>query len=283
MMRCNLTSFFTVLGKEITDLRRDPRTLLVSVLLPLILFPLVFTITGDIGIPETAFNAETVNKAEALHRGSVLLSMVLPFIIMVFSSACPLPFAADLSAGEKERQSLEALLSTAGPGWGIMLGKLIASSIAGFISLCAFFGGLALAFMLNPAIAGSKEIIFSISPFSIFLLICAARLTVYLFSGIELLLGLLARSTREAQLMGMPVLIAGGAMVYAAQKSAEEAAKVLYHLPLVNLALLIRNIPLNTVTPGSILTVFLWSLFYILLLILAGSALLQREETLLGS
>ena len=55
-----------------------------------------------------------------------------------------------------------------------------------------------------------------------------AGLTVYLFSGIELLLGLLARSAREAQLMGMPVLIAGGAMVYAAQKSAEEAAKLIY-------------------------------------------------------
>ena len=69
MMRFNLTTVFTVLGKEITDLRRDPRTLLVSVLLPLILFPLVFTITGDIGIPETAFNAGTVKQSGGTAQG----------------------------------------------------------------------------------------------------------------------------------------------------------------------------------------------------------------------
>ena len=122
-MRCNLTSVFTVLGKEITDLRRDPRTLLVSVLLPLILFPLVFTITGDIGIPETAFNAETVNKAEALHRGSVLLSMVLPLYYYGIQLCLPPALCRGFKRGRKRTAEPGGTALYRRPGMGNYAGK----------------------------------------------------------------------------------------------------------------------------------------------------------------
>ncbi len=265
----------TVLKKELKDLLRDPRTMVVSILLPLILFPLIFTIAGG----SMAENIPAI-QTDPEEAGRAILAIILPFIITIFSSACPLPFAADLSAGEKERKSLEPLLSSAAPRTAIIAGKLAAAGAAGFLSLTAFTAGLTISYLLNPGIIGDGGLIFRLSPGDILLISAAAGSAVFLFAGLELLLGFLAKSVREAQLLGMPVLIISGLIVYTAQY-ADPSSLLFSCLPLVNLAILIQTTITGVLTFSTVVTVFACSFLYLLLLITGGTLLLRREATLL--
>ncbi len=275
MILTTAATALTILKKELTDLLRDPRTIVVSILLPLILFPLIFTIAG--GSMAENISAMQTDPEEA---GRAILAILLPFIITIFSSACPLPFAADLSAGEKERKSLEPLLSSAAPRTAIIAGKLTAAAAAGFLSLTAFTAGISISYLLNPEIIGDGRLIFRLSLGGILLISAAAGSAVLLFSGLELILGFLAKSVREAQLLGMPVLIVSGLIVYTAQH-VDPLSRLFACLPLVNLAILIQNTATGALTLSTTLTVFGCSFFYLILLISGGTLLLRQEATLL--
>ncbi len=210
---------------------------------------------------------------------TLLLGMILPFMFFIFAITCPLAGAADLSSGEKERNSLEPLLSTSASRTGILLGKLTAGSLTGFFSVGAYFLGCYLSYVITPEILGSESLSFSLLPEQILLLVLLMMILTLLFTALELTAGFLTRSVREAQLLSMPLLSVGMGAVYLAQNIDLKARPWFFpHIPLVNMALAIRETAVERIIPGDILWALGWSLVYISLLTAAGIGLFRRDS-----
>ena len=178
---------------------------------------------GDREAPGTVKEDQTAAfRGEPLFReeraaGTLFLGMILPFMFFIFAITCPLAGAADLSSGEKERNSLEPLLSTCAPRTGILLGKLTAGSITGFFSVGAYFLGCYLSYLITPDILGPENLTFFLLPGQILLLVLLMLVLTLLFTAMELTAGFLTRSVREAQLLSMPLLAIGMGAVYLSQ------------------------------------------------------------------
>jgi sodium transport system permease protein len=365
-----------VAARELTDLLRDPRSLLISLGLPLLLFPLLFlTIgsasrTGTADAPQyrvtlsadsplvpllekqpalelslltsppqsdaeivefvygssadiflrlrdekieihydnsdqgaaaaanylqQALSAETAADSQSIApplllpfyssakaTGRLLLGIALPFMVFIFAASCPLPIAADLSAGEKERGSLEPLLASAAPRGAIAAGKLIAAAVAGFASVCAFVSGVGISLLINPAILGPDPVVISFSATQFLILPLLTLLVTAIFASLELAAGIATRSVREAQLLGMPLLlIAGGAVHLAQQADLKNLAWYYPHLPLVNLALGVRLTALDRIDPLLLLTITAWGLCYLAVAVWLSQRLFRSETTVL--
>lgn len=210
--------------------------------------------------------------------GKMFLGLILPFMFFIFSITCPLPAAADLSSGEKERGSLEPLLSTAASRRGIILGKLSAASIAGLCSVCAYILGILISSYVTPEILGDEVMIFPLRGSQIAVLaFLLAGLTI-LFTAIEMCAGFITRSVREAQLLAMPLLMIGMGAVYTAQNLKIGHQSWIYaHIPLVNIALSIKEAALDRMILEDIAAAFCWIMVYIVLMISLGIKMFQKE------
>jgi len=136
----------------------------------------------------------------------LLLMMFLPYMLMITAFTGGMHLAIDSTAGEKERKSLEPLLINPVPRWQIMCGKMLATVVFGFTSLCLTLVTfrLALPFMPTGALGIDVEldaktvggILMVVAPVSI---LAAAMLT---------MLATYAKSFREAQsYMGLVIMI----------------------------------------------------------------------------
>ncbi|MDA3958760.1 ABC transporter permease subunit [Oceanispirochaeta sp.] len=213
--------------------------------------------------------------------GKMFLGLILPFVFFIFAITCPLPGSADLSSGEKERGSLEPLLSTAAPRSGIILGKLTAATLIGLCSVSAYILGIYISYRITPEIIGEGVMSFPLSSAQIALLMVLLLLMTSLFAAIEICAGFITRSVREAQLLAMPLLMIGMGAVYTAQ-SVDFIHKAWFyaHLPLVNIALAIRETALDRMILTDILAAVIWSLCYLVLISLLAINMFQKEFSL---
>ena len=91
----------------------------------------------------TEIQDKQTDVAEPARRRAVLWSKILPFIVMVWALTGAFYPAVDLCAGEKERGTLETLLSSPAARSEIVWGKLLtvmtfsmATSLLNLISMC---------------------------------------------------------------------------------------------------------------------------------------------------
>ncbi|WP_319561169.1 ABC transporter permease subunit [Marispirochaeta sp.] len=222
--------------------------------------------------------------ASEVAAGKMFLALVLPFMIFIFAATCPLPVAADLSAGEKERFSLEPLLSTAAPRSGIAAGKLLAAACAGCISVGAYFIGVYVSVLISPEIVGEQAMVFSFDASQFFITGTLIVLATAFFAALELTAGFMARSVREAQLLGMPLLFVSMGAVYVAQSvDLKHVPAIFPHLPLVNLGLVIREAALDRIDPSHAAFTIAWSIAYLFCAALASVHRFKHESVIGGS
>lgn len=134
--------------------------------------------------------------ASAEARRNVLLSALLPVLLIISSFVGGAYLILDATAGERERQSLEPLLTTPAPRAAIVNGKIAAACVVGLASLLLTL----LAFKLGAALSSSeigRQLDVGLLPILQMLLI----LLPMLFIGTALLtwLAASARSMKEAQ------------------------------------------------------------------------------------
>ncbi len=172
--------------------------------------------TGAIGgqvlkenrLPESAakpFQVTTNDVAERSERQAALWSKVLPLVLLLWALTGAFYPAVDLCAGEKERGTLETLLSSPAERSEIVWGKLltimlfsVATAVLNLLSM-----GLTGSFVLNqlPTSLGSP-------PWWVFPVLLATLMPMAaLFSALCLALAAFARSTKEGQYYLMPLVL----------------------------------------------------------------------------
>ncbi|MFI4875680.1 MAG: ABC transporter permease subunit/CPBP intramembrane protease, partial [Blastopirellula sp. JB062] len=166
-------------------------------------------------VPPEATNPFTVSEidlSEEPERRSFLWSKIFPFIVVVWALTGAFYPAIDLCAGEKERGTLETLLSSPALRSEIVGGKLLAImtfSIATSLLNLASMGMTATLVMGQLAAAGAGgRLNFGPPPvWSVGWLLLALIPMAALFSALALAVAALARSSKEGQYYLLPLLM----------------------------------------------------------------------------
>jgi len=159
------------------------------------------------GAPEwsmTAVDVEAIDLAgETGYRGAAMWSKILPVLLILWSLVGAFYPAVDLCAGEKERGTLETLLSCPAARSEIVLGKLVTimlfSSLTAVLNLLSVAATGPMMFSQLPGFGPPP----ALSPLWLGLALLPASA---LFSALSLALAAFARSTKEGQYYLMPLM-----------------------------------------------------------------------------
>jgi len=224
----------------------------------------------------------TVELEDAGPGVSIALTATLaPLLLLVACALSPLPSAADLGAGEKERATLAPLLATGVSRGSILAGKLVAVSILGMIGATAFVLGALLSHWIMPDLLGGASLALE-GGGSLLRIVFHAILLTVLFSSVELTISLFADSPKEAQTYLIPIIMISLAVGYLAT-TVELATlpPIAWGIPLFGSALSVRSAALGA---GSFHTGAVSSastMISIVLCAAAGRRVLESERILL--
>ena len=154
---------------------------------------------------DTALLTAAVNEKVNVSKGSpgnMMLSMMLPMLIAMLVAVGGIPAATDLVAGEKERMTLEPLLTTRASRLSILLGKYCTINIFTFVSVLSTLAGFIISYIISPEsitmgmgnVGGIQ-----LQPVALLLSLAITILMGMTFSGIQLAISTYARSFKEGQ------------------------------------------------------------------------------------
>lgn len=136
------------------------------------------------------------------------LIMLLPTYLVTIIVTAGTPIAIDIVAGERERNTFEALLSTRANRLSILIGKFMAVLAFALIATFMAFIGLVLGIVLNPEIIALVGQILGISTIitpiyipilALILLILSIITLTILFAGIQIAISTWSKTLKEAQ------------------------------------------------------------------------------------
>lgn len=187
--------------------------------------------------------------------------------------------AIDLGAGEKERGTLEPLLTTQASRMQLLFGKLCAIAVMGIIGTVASLTGLMIAFKNSPDFFGNANL--SLSVGSIALIGLTAIVLNMIFASLELAISIYAKSFKEAQTYLTPITVIGMMAAYGTYMlDVKSASPMLYNVPLVNIVLILKEFIIGVYNPLHISITFAWAVVYILASILFARYMFSREEVI---
>jgi sodium transport system permease protein len=194
--------------------------------------------------------------------GGYLLSKILPLVIVVMVMLGAFHPAIDITAGERERGTLETTLSAPIPRAALMTGKVLAVA-----TLSALSGVLNLASMSITVLQGAKLASAGAAPSLPWGHAAAAALLVippaaFLFASVMVAIGALARSFKEAQTLLTPVYFLCLAPALLAALGDFELSGVTAFVPGVGVTLLARDVIAGNASVGVALAVFASSVGY---------------------
>ncbi|WP_097027101.1 ABC transporter permease [Clostridium peptidivorans] len=214
--------------------------------------------------------------------GKIMLSMLLPLFLVIYSITGPMGAAVDLGAGEKERGTLEPLLTTQAGRMSLLWGKFLAIAVVGLTTTGASMIGLLISltkFGESFGTEGGVSLSFGVSTFAlIFLMIILLNMT---FGALELSISIYARSFKEAQTYLAPLNIIALVPVYTTYMlDARNIDNFYFHIPVANTVCLIKEFLAGVFNTSHILITFGWILIYIMAAILFARYMFSKEEVI---
>ncbi|MBU5591992.1 ABC transporter permease [Clostridium sp. MSJ-4] len=232
----------------------------------------------------TPINVE-INTFEKESEGfsKFMLSLLLPLLLVMYSVSGPIAPATDLGAGEKERGTLEPLLTTKASRMSLLWGKFLAITVMGLMTTIASLAGVIIAMKQSGGIMAGKAnaapTSFSIEPKALILIGIVAILTTMVFGALELSISIYARSFKEAQTYLAPLTIMAIIPAYATYMlDAKSIESVYFHIPLANSVCLLKELIMGIYNYNHIMITLVWTITYILASLLFARFMFSREE-----
>ena len=232
-------------------------------------------LSSDILNPFTYNEHAKDNDADNLSL--MMLGMLIPMMIIGYSGSGIVPIATDLGAGEKERGTLEPLLSTSVSRSSILIGKLIVTATFGIITSILSAAGLLLAFKFGLSDMMSFSI--NLSAQGMFLIILLAILYVIFISAVMLLVSIYARSLKEANTYLTPVtLIPVLLSVITMYMEPSTVSTSMMNIPILNVVVVIKEIIYNQLNYIHLYMTIGWSVIYVIIAMIGAKMMYEKEE-----
>jgi len=194
-----------------------------------------------------ASGSELTDVADVGERSGRIFSLFVPFFVTLWTATLAIQPSIDMTAGERERQTLEALLATPATRKELLVGKWLAVSTIAAAGVITQFAGLGIAI----AVLTRGTTMFtapSLSLTSMALLFVALLTFSVLIVAVELAIAMKAKSVREAGALLTPITVLMIAPVAIAQFLNLDSIATLWHVaPIVNLLIAMRELLLDRV------------------------------------
>jgi len=191
----------------------------------------------------------------------------------------------DITAGEKERKTIETLLVTDVKRSEIVIGKCLAGFVLAFLSTIS--GLLGLVITLQSGFSVFTQIGRGLT-LAIPWLSCLSMLFVMLpllwfFSSVLVAIGSVSRSIKQATTYGSYCLIAAVVLAVFSVLRITTPGRIIFLIPVLNTAILQQQILVGEVYGINLLFTIVSSIFYAVIAYLFAKHNFEREEVLLRS
>lgn len=223
----------------------------------------------------------TESTASRRERGGWALGQIIPVLLVMMIITGAIYPAIDLTAGERERGTLETLMTTPAPVMHLILGKFLVVATVGMVSgilnvasiaATMYFGGVSK--MVTEQLP--MEIPFSVFPIIILCMVPFAML----FAAVLIAVCSFARSFKEAQNYVMPVIICALIPAFAVIIPTVRLQGALLIVPVGNMVLLTKELFQGSYTTTMVLTVLLSTSLYAAAALAVATRLFGQEAVL---
>ncbi len=221
--------------------------------------------------------------ASVRERLAEVLGGIIPYLFVFIAFAACMMASLELGAGEKERGTMEALLSTPANRKGILAGKLLAVTLAGIIaSLLSIVGlGVSVAFFADEMTGKFIRAILELLELRIILLVALLLIPInVLFAGMTLSLSIYAKTVMEGQSLTTPFTFAIVIPLFIGMMPGFELTTTTALIPLFNVSLAIKEIVSGSATVGELVLVYGSMIALALAMIAFTSWWFGKESTL---
>lgn len=224
-------------------------------------------------------DVHTTNVAPPQRRSGMVIGMMLPFMLIIFSVSSGFYPAVDVTAGEKERGTMQTLLCAPVHAIEIIAGKFLAVLSIALIACIVNLSSLGLTFSRIKMGSGAPM---SLSPVQF--LIAFAMLLPVLVAIIALFLavGAFARDFKDGQSSLTPVLMLLIVPLTITMSPSIELDPWLCFVPIINIALLMKAVFVNEWKADQLFLVLLSSFGYAALALSFAARVFERNNILLG-
>lgn len=229
--------------------------------------------------PFLPFSDSVVGPVEE-RQSSFPLASLVPLVLVLMTITGAVYPAIDLTAGERERGTLETLMAAPVPRFGILFSKFTA-----VLTVAVLTAVLNLLGMFATVWAFQLDKQFGIGVFNVsvmFQILLLLVLFAAFFSALLLAVTSFAKSFKEAQVYLIPIILLSlgpGLMAMAPGMSLNGVYSV---VPMINILLLARDVILNEVMIVPAIVTVVSTLFYAYLA-LQGAAWIFGSDGILGS
>ncbi len=221
------------------------------------------------------------NVASAEKMAGSILGQIVPLILIIMTLTGAIYPAIDLTAGERERGTLETLMVAPVPAVDLIAGKFIVVTLIGLLSALLnllSIGGTIYLGGLGELLTQGSQLVFPLSalPWVLLLLVPLA----VMFSAVLLAVCSFARSFKEAQNYVVPVMLAAMIPGVAGVLPGTRLEGPMIVMPVANIVVLTRELFLGRFDLPAILWVLLSTSLYAAAAIAVAARLFGQEAVL---
>jgi sodium transport system permease protein len=228
------------------------------------------------------FNIQEENVAPPEKVAGASFGGIIPYLVIILCFNGAMYPAIDLTAGEKERGTMETVLSSPISRTDLVLGKYLMVVTASLTTAILAVSSMGISFYYGQGLvsAGSDVPHFTIGINAVLAVLLMVLPISVFFAGLELVVALFAKSFREAQsYVSMLVFVVVIPAVVALLPGIELTARTAL-IPILNTSLVSKEIVSDIYHWGYIFTIFGTSCVYAGIAIATAIVLFNRESVL---
>ena len=246
-------------------------------------------LVSERGIPSNLvdpFKLEDKNVAPPEKVGGSAIGGMIPYFVIILSLTGAMYPAMDLTAGEKERGTMETILTSPVSRTDIVLGKFLMVITASLTTAILSLSSMAVSFMLAKGTIDklvseeSPGVTYAVDPRGILAVLLMVLPLTVLFSATMLAIALFAKSFREAQTYLSPLTIIVIMPAIVALLPGVELNTRTALIPILSTSLVGKEIMAGNHPWGFILLIFLSSCVYASIALGAAVTMFNRESVL---
>lgn len=217
-------------------------------------------------------------KGESIFGNQIIL-MAITFTIMAITLSC-IYTSTDTTAGEKERGTLETILTFPISRKELIFGKYLAISISGIVTLLiGVLLSIVSLYYVKNSFSIYDNVIFNINTITILLTILILLFYTLFISGLCITIASFTKSFKEAQSALTPISLVTCIPMFLEMLSINISG-VLSFIPIINHTIVINNILTSSININNILITIISSIIYIIVLLLFINKMYKSEKIL---
>jgi len=244
------------------------------------------------GIPEavlTPFTVKRINLASQRQMSGGIWGTIIPYLLLLIMFTTGIYPVIDMTAGEKERKTLEAFLASPASRQEIVMGKIMAAMTAMFVTAGLTLGSLVYSISKNKMTTGksdeAKEVMNAMSAIPLdahtVTLIAAIMLPMAIFAAsVMFTIALFARSFKEGQSYLTPLALVVIVPAFLGGMPGLHLTPILCLIPIFNASMMIRGVLLGDASMVNLAVTLAANLVYAGIAFLIATQMFERENVL---